>query len=167
MFVKWIVSNNFTAELSYLTYKRPGERWYQCGTVLVYPSCRNTTSSWNVPPSLGLGTPGVRDSLGLLASTFKLGRLLVTNLVGNGDQYNTTCSAFYFVSAHVNNTCHLKNLLLLILKNWCVSVRPISYWLEELRVMGIIHCQGYPSVSGVSLSVRFVCEENRVPQCNG
>jgi hypothetical protein len=48
----------------------------------------------------------------------------------------------------------------------CPSVRPVSYWLE-LRVMGIIQCQGYPSVSWVSLSVRFVCEETRVPQCNG
>ncbi len=90
-FVKWIVSNKFTAELSYPTYKRPGERWYQCGTVLVDRSCRNTTSSWNVPSSLGLGTPGVKDSSGSHASTSKLGRLLVTNLVGNGDQYNTSC----------------------------------------------------------------------------
>jgi hypothetical protein len=94
-------------QLFYPTYKRPGERWYQCGTVLVYLSCRNTTSSWNVAPSLGLGTPGVKDSLGLLASTFKLGRLLVTDLVGNGDQYNTSCWAIYFVSAHINNTCHI------------------------------------------------------------
>ncbi len=54
-----------------------------------------------------------------------------------------------------------------------MSVRPVSYWLEELRVMGITQCQGYHSVSGVSLivmvslGVRFVREEKRVPQCNG
>jgi hypothetical protein len=29
----------------------------------------------------------------------------------------------------------------------CPSVRPVSYWLEELRVMGITPRQGYPSVS--------------------
>ncbi len=41
----------------------------------------------------------------------------------------------------------------------CLSVRPVSYWLE-LRVMGITQYQGYPSVSGLF-------EENKVPQCDG
>jgi hypothetical protein len=31
----------------------------------------------------------------------------------------------------------------------CLSVRPVSYWLEELRVMGIPQCHGYHSVSGL------------------
>ncbi|CAM6041529.1 unnamed protein product, partial [Sphagnum compactum] len=31
----------------------------------------------------------------------------------------------------------------------CVSVRPVSYSLVQLRVMGITQCQGYPSVSGL------------------
>ncbi len=42
-----------------------------------------------------------------------------------------------------------------------MSVRPVSYWLEELRVMGIIQCHGYHSVSWVSLSVM-----SDTPQCH-
>ncbi len=31
----------------------------------------------------------------------------------------------------------------------CPSIRPVSYWLKELRVMGITQCEGYPSVAWV------------------
>jgi hypothetical protein len=31
----------------------------------------------------------------------------------------------------------------------CPSIRPVSYWLEELRVMGIPQCNGYHLVSGL------------------
>jgi hypothetical protein len=44
--------------------------------------------------------------------------------------------------------------------------RPVFYWLE-LRVMGITQCQGITQCNGRILSVRFVCEETRVPQCHG
>ncbi len=43
-----------------------------------------------------------------------------------------------------------------------VCVRPSRILLAR-RTQG----NGYHSMSGVSLSVWFVCEENRVPQCNG
>jgi hypothetical protein len=56
----------------------------------------------------------------------------------------------------------LRILYLYLYKKIGVFIRPVSFWLEELRVMGITPCHGYPFVSQVSLSVRFVCEENRV-----
>ncbi len=49
-----------------------------------------------------------------------------------------------------------------------VCARPSGILLaRRTQGNGITQCQGYPLMSWVSLSVQFVCEENRVPRCNG
>jgi len=83
----------------------------------------------------------------ILKTPIKIGHLLSSLSLTHTHTHSFTC-------VNVLNLCV------------CLSVRPVSYWLK-LRAMGITQCQGYPSVSWVSFGVRFVCEETRVPQCDG
>jgi hypothetical protein len=80
---------------------------------------------------------------------------------GNSRILKTPIKIGHLLSSLSHTHTHTFIYMCKCVKSVCLSVRPSGILLAETQ------CQGYPSVSWVSLGVRFVCEETRVPQCDG